>query len=79
MFTVFLVALIAGIAIIRTHVAPVWAGAAIIAWVPVFITAQAGYQWLEVTYPVANLLLLVGVAGTVHASRTDAEIEPADR
>ena len=69
-FTVFLVALIAGIAIIRTRVAPVWAGAAIIAWVPVFITAQAGYQWIEVTYPLANLLFLVGVAGTVQASRT---------
>ena len=39
-FTVFRVALTAGIAIIRTHVAPTWAWAAMIVWVPIFITAQ---------------------------------------
>lgn len=65
----FVVALTAGIAVLRTHVAPVWAGLALIAFVPVFITAQAAYVAIEVTYPLAAGCLLVGVAGVVRAGK----------
>ena len=65
----FVVAITAGIAILRTRVAPIWAGIALIAFVPVFITAQAAYVAIEVTYPLAITLLLVGVVGVVRADR----------
>lgn len=61
----FLVALIAGVAIVRTQVAPIWAGIAMILFVPLFITAQAAYVAIEVTYPAATILFFVGVLGTV--------------
>ena len=38
-------------------VAPVWAGAAMILFVPIFIAAQAAYFALPVTYPVATACL----------------------
>jgi hypothetical protein len=68
-FTVFLVAIVAGIAVLTTKVAPTWAGAALIAFVPIFVMAQAGYVAIRVTYPIANALLLAGVAGVVTATR----------
>ncbi len=67
-FTVFLVALVAGIAVLTTKVAPAWAGAALIAYIPIFVLAQAGYVAIRVTYPLANALLLAGVVGTVAAT-----------
>lgn len=64
---VFVVALLAGIAILKTRVAPRWAGVAFILFPPVFMTAQAAYAAIEITYPLACALLLIAVAGTVHA------------
>lgn len=68
-FCVFLVAIVAGIAVLTTKVSPAWTGIALIASVPVFIMAQAGYVAIRVTYPIATALLLGGVAGVVTATR----------
>lgn len=64
-FMAFVVPLIAGVAILRTAVAPKWSGWAMIAFVPLFITAQAGYVAIRVTYLGATALLLAGVVGTI--------------
>lgn len=63
---------IAGIAILRTHVAPRWAGAALVAFPPVFVAAQGAYLAIEVTYLVACVLLLVGVAGATRGQGSPA-------
>lgn len=68
-FMVFLVAIVAGVAVLKTRTAPAWAGVALIAFVPIFILAQAGYVAIRVTYPVATVLLLAGVVGVVAAAR----------
>lgn len=68
MFLGLLVPLIAGIAILRTRVAPVWSGLALVAFAPVFVTAQAAYVLIEVIYPIACLLLVAGVAGATRGS-----------
>ncbi len=67
----FVVALIAGIAVLKTRVAPRWAGIAFLLFPPVFITAQAAYAAIEVTYPLACVLLLAGVTGVVRSSSHD--------
>jgi len=65
----FVVALVAGIAVLRTRVAPLWAGVALIAFVPTFMAAQGAYVAIEVLYPLAIAFLLVGVTGVVGADR----------
>jgi hypothetical protein len=71
--SMFLVALIAGITIVKTRAAPIWAGLAMILFVPVFITAQAAYIALEFTYLAATSLFLVGIAGTVRRGQPRAD------
>lgn len=68
MFLGLLVPIIAGVAIVRTRVAPVWSGLALVAFSLVFVTAQAAYVFIEVTYPIACLLLVAGVAGATRAN-----------
>lgn len=72
----FVVAIIAGIAVLKTRVASRWFGIAFLLFPPVFMTAQAAYVAIEITYPLACALLLAAVAGTVHAS-TSTPSEPA--
>lgn len=77
----FVVAIVAGIAVLKTRVAPIWAGVAFVLFPPVFMTAQAAYVAIEVTYPLACALLLAAVVGTVHSSRSsqpDAAVDVHD-
>lgn len=64
----FVVALTAGIALLRTRVAPVWTGVLLIAFVPLLFAAQAASVATEVTYPLAAVCLLAGVTGVVRSS-----------
>lgn len=57
--------IIAGIAIIRKKIAPLWVGLALIIGVPCLITAQAFYFKLEIFWPLANGLWLLGILGLV--------------
>jgi hypothetical protein len=78
---VFLVSIVAGIAVLRTRVAPIWTGIAFLLFPPVFVTAQAAFVAIEVTYPLAGAVLLAAVAGTVHPSaksRSDAAVDVID-
>lgn len=65
----FVVALVTGIAVLRTRVAPLWSGIAFIAFVPTFMAAQGAYVALELLYPLAIAFLLVGIAGVAGAGR----------
>lgn len=62
-FLLFLVSIIAGVAILKTGVAPRWSGAALIAFVPAFVAAQGASVAIRVTYPLAAAILLIGVVG----------------
>ena len=55
--------IIAGVVIIRKKVAPLWVGLALILGVPFLLTAQAFYFNLEIFWPLANGLWLLGVWG----------------
>lgn len=70
-FTLFLVPLIAGVAILKTGTVPRWTGVAFIAFVPVFIAAQAAYAAMEVTWPLAWVVLLAAVFGVTRADSAD--------
>ena len=61
----FLSWIIAGIAVIRTGIAPKWAGLALILGVPSLITAEAFYFMTELFWPLANALWLLGIWGLV--------------
>jgi hypothetical protein len=61
----FLSWIIAGIAVIRTGIAPKWAGIALILGVPSLITAEAFYFMTELFWPLANVLWLLGIWGLV--------------
>ena len=74
----FVVAFVAGIAVLKTRVVPRWIGLAFLLFPPVFMTAQAAYVALEVTYPLACAILVVAVAGTVHASTTTRPDDAVD-
>lgn len=59
----FVAWIIAGVAIMRKKIAPWWVGLALILGVPCLITGQAFYFKLEVFWPLANALWLLGVWG----------------
>lgn len=59
----FLAWILAGTAIIRKNIAPLWVGLALILGVPCLITAQAFYFNLEIFWPLANGLWLLGIWG----------------
>ena len=61
----FLSWIIAGVAVIRTGIAPKWAGIALILGVPSLITAEAFYFMTELFWPLANALWLIGIWGLV--------------
>jgi hypothetical protein len=61
----FLAWIMAGVAVIRRNVAPWWVGVALILSIPCLITAQALYIQLEIFWPLANGLWLLGVVGWV--------------
>lgn len=60
-----IVPFVAGVAILRTRVAPAWAGLGFIAFAVLIVVSQGAYVALEVTYPLAALSLLAAVAGTL--------------
>lgn len=62
------VPLVAGIAIIRTQVAPAWAGVAFVLFPAFVVLAQGAYVAIEVTWPIAAILLLVAVLGTLRSA-----------
>jgi len=66
----FLAWIIAGIVILRTAIAPKWAGACFIAGVASVITAQAAYIALEVFWPLGTGLWLLGTWGVVKSMRS---------
>ena len=57
--------IIAGVAIMRKKIAPWWVGLAFILSIPSLITAQALYYKLEIFWPLALGLWLLGVWGLV--------------
>ena len=61
----FLAWIIAGIVVLHTGIAPKWAGVALILGVPSLIIAQALYFKLEIFWPLANGLWLLGIWGLV--------------
>lgn len=61
----FVAWIFAGVAVVRTKTAPWWAGLALVLGVPCLITAQAFYIHLELFWPLANALWLLGVWGLV--------------
>ena len=66
----FLAWIIAGIVILRTGIAPKWAGVSLILGVLSVITGQGLYLALEVFWPLGTGLWLVGVWGLVASSDT---------
>jgi len=64
----FMAWIIAGIVIIRKKVAPLWVGLALILGVPCLITGQAFYFKLEIFWPLANGLWLLGIWGLVKST-----------
>lgn len=64
-FCFMFVWIIAGVAIMRKKIAPWWVGLAFILSVPSLITAQALYIMLEIFWPLALGLWLLGVWGLV--------------
>jgi len=66
----FLTPIIAAIAILKTKVAPVWAGIALLCFAPMFMAAQGAYAAIRVTYPLAWALMLVAIVGVMRAERT---------
>ena len=67
----FLTPIIAAIAILKTKVAPAWTGIALLAFPAVFMAAQGAYAAIRVTYPLAWALMLLAVAGVLHAERLE--------
>jgi len=61
----FLAWIIAGIFVLRTNIAPKWAGVALILGVPSLIIAQVFFYRLEIFWPLANGLWLLGIWGLV--------------
>lgn len=70
--------IIAGVAVIRRQVAPWWVGAALILAIPCLITAQALSYHLELFWPLANGLWLLGVAGLVKHKPTADHSSPSE-
>lgn len=66
-FQLFLVSIIAGVAILKTATVPRWTGVAFIAFVPVFVAAQAVNAAIEITYPAAWIILFAAVFGATRA------------
>ncbi len=64
-FCFMLAWIIAGVAIMRNKIAPWWVGLACILSIPSLITAQALYFKLEIFWPLAMGLWLLGVWGMV--------------
>jgi hypothetical protein len=64
-FCFFFAWIIAGVAIMRKKIAPWWVGLAFILSIPSLITAQALYYNLEIFWPLALGLWLLGVWGLV--------------
>lgn len=71
-FQLFLVPIIAGVAVLRTGVAPRWAGVALLVFVPVFIAAQAAGAAIQVTWPLAWVVLTGGVYGVTRSGESRA-------
>lgn len=65
----FIAWIIVGTVVIRTNLAPKWAGIAVILGVPSIITAQAFYFHLEIFWPLANIFWVLGVWGLVKSYR----------
>ena len=65
----FLAWIIAGIAIIRTDIAPKWVGIALILGVPSLITAEAFYFMTDLFWPLANALWLIGIWGLIKSRK----------
>jgi len=63
----FLVPIIAGIAIFVSKVAPAWAAVALFCFGPTLMAAQGFYAAIEVTYPLAWVLMLIAVVGVLRA------------
>jgi len=68
-FCFMLAWIIAGVAIMRKKIAPWWVGLAFILSVPSLITAQALHYKLEVFWPLALGLWLLGVWGVVRVHK----------
>ena len=65
----FLAPIIAGIAILKTKVAPAWAGVALLCFGPTLMAAQGFYAAIEVTYPLAWVFMLAAVLGILRSDR----------
>ena len=70
----FVAWIIAGTVILRTGVAPRWAGACYIAGVAAIVTAQALYVALPVFWPLGTGLLTIGVVSLARRSTTTATV-----
>ena len=65
----FLAWIIAGIAVIRTGIAPKWVGIALILGVPSLITAEAFYFMTDLFWPLANVFWLIGIWGLIKSKQ----------
>lgn len=65
----FLAAIIAGIAILKTKAAPLWAAGGFILFPLTMVTAQGTYTVTRITYPLAAIFLLAGVVGATRPGR----------
>ena len=63
----FITPIIAGIAVVRTKVAPAWTGVALLCFGPTLMAAQGFYAAIEITYPLAWIFMLSAVVGVLRA------------
>ncbi len=63
----FVVPFVAGVAILATKVAPAWTAIALFCFGPTLMAAQGFYAAIEVTYPLAWLLMLAAVVGILRS------------